>query len=158
MKDFDAKYKVGLESDTILLLKNRYFQESFYRFGPYDYFDNQDYIFKYFKRLPKLNQKNHKEFLQTLPHITNETIIICAYADKTHPDYSKFTKRLAILSLVKEYVENKQLHILLVNDKDIAKQLNLGLESGNVYLLMKSSKNTFKHFDLEVEGKKFVVK
>lgn len=95
--------------------------ETLYKFGPYDYFDNQDYIFKYFRKLSKLNKKTYDEFIKTLSYITSDTIIVCAYVDKEHPEYSKFSKRLAILSLIKEYVDNKQLHILLVNDREIAK-------------------------------------
>ena len=52
---FDKKYQVGFENDSILLMKNRYFQDAFYKVGAEDYFDNQEYIFKYFKKVSKLN-------------------------------------------------------------------------------------------------------
>lgn len=53
LDDFCKKYSVKIERDTILLLRNRYL-EPLYAFNSYDWFENQEYVFKYFKKISKL--------------------------------------------------------------------------------------------------------
>lgn len=58
---FESKYKITIEYDTILLLKNKYIQK-LYNFNANDYFDNRILMLNYFKKINKLNYKKVNEF------------------------------------------------------------------------------------------------
>lgn len=120
MTDFTKKYNVTIERDTIFLLKNRYL-DAFFPFGSYDWFENRDYFFKYYKKINKLNEKNIKSVKQNIGELTSENIIVMAYADKEDKEnYKKYAKTFGKLSLLKEYSDNPSIYTIFVNDKKSA--------------------------------------
>lgn len=58
IEEFETKYQVTLEYDSLLLLKNKNIN-TFYVFTASDYFENKILIFKYFDKIIKINQKYH---------------------------------------------------------------------------------------------------
>jgi len=56
VKKFEEKYKITVEYDTILLLKNKYIPR-IYNFNANDYFDNRIMLLNYFKKINKINSK-----------------------------------------------------------------------------------------------------
>lgn len=118
MNDFSDKYNVRIERDTIFLLKNKYL-EAFYAFGSYEWFENKEYFFKYYKTVSKLNNDNYEAFSKNLNELTHENIVILGYADKSDTEnYKKFSKTFGKVSLLKEYSENPSVHLMLVNSKE----------------------------------------
>lgn len=79
---FDEKYKINIEYDTILLLKNKYIQR-LYNFNANDYFDNRILMLNYFKKINKLNYKKVNEFESILSYLPSTETAVLVYADKT---------------------------------------------------------------------------
>ena len=58
--------------------------------------------------------------------------------------------------MYRDYSENKNIHTILVNDEEIAKQMGL-TQIGQVYLFVKSSKLNRKTSNLKIENLNFQV-
>lgn len=133
MEQFQKDYDVKIERDTIFLLHNQY-MKSFYAFGSYEWFENKEYFFKYFRKITKLNEKNHDLFKNNLYELTSENVILLGYSDKNSKEYKEQSRKFGVMTLLKEYSDNPLIHCMFVNDPQVAKELGLE-KSGDLYIL-----------------------
>jgi len=140
IKKFQEKYQIQVKDDTILLLRNKYLR-SFYQFDAEHYFQRQDFIFKYFRKMQKLDSKKWEEFAFTLPSLNSEGKLILCYAPKDSANYKRLRNRFAVMTFDQNFAENKNLHYLLITDKEVAQKLNLDVtKEGDLFLLSKANK------------------
>lgn len=58
-KKFEEKYGCYIEYDTILLLKNKLIS-AMNAYGAQEYFENKNYLVKYFEKLNKIKADNYE--------------------------------------------------------------------------------------------------
>jgi hypothetical protein len=66
--EFENKYNCYIEYDTILLLRNKYIP-SLNAFGAQEYFENKNYVIKYFDKMNRLSSKNYEVKHKLMPEI-----------------------------------------------------------------------------------------
>jgi hypothetical protein len=59
---FEERYNCYLEFDTILLLRNKYIT-ALSAYGAQEFFDNKEYLVRYFEKMNKLTKKNYDVFI-----------------------------------------------------------------------------------------------
>ena len=53
-QQFEKKYNTKIDDDTLFLIQNKFYSEydsGFYTLGPYEWFEKQDYIIRFFRKL-----------------------------------------------------------------------------------------------------------
>ncbi|EAR83568.3 thioredoxin (macronuclear) [Tetrahymena thermophila SB210] len=157
LNSFMNKYKVDIEEETLFLFKNRYLDLSPFSFN--EYFGDKDAIVKYFREINQLNKSNEREFINSLEYITSETTLIVAYIPKDDPNYERLHERFGALSLLKTYSENKNLHFLLLNDQETAKNIGLNdVKTGDIHLVARKSKMCYNQSTHDVNGVKLNIR
>lgn len=49
--------------------------------------------------------------------MTYENVVILGYSPSDNKDYENHTKKFGVLSLLKEYSDNPNIHLMFINDK-----------------------------------------
>ncbi|CAD8168376.1 unnamed protein product [Paramecium octaurelia] len=156
VRDFEQKYKITIEQDTIMLLKNKYIQR-IYNFNANDYFENRILLINYFKKINKLTQKKLNEFEQILSYLPSTETAVLVYADKSSPQYKNVQTRFCIMQQNDNYQKNEKLHWILI-DKAVAEKLGVeNIQNGQLFFLQKSSKLNNFQSSITINNKKLLI-
>jgi hypothetical protein len=143
-KQFQDKYNSDIETDSILMLRNKYIQ-SFYSFTPEDYFENKEYLLKYFAKINKLSEKNFDKMQDILKFLPASNTIILLYSKKGSKDERNFKRRFNIIQTQPHYSKNSNIHWMLIDDFTAQKLKIENPIEGQMYFLFKTSKlNNYK--------------
>ena len=140
IKNFQEKYEIEMRDETILLLRNKYFKK-FYQYEASHHFGKSEILVKYFRKITKLSAKTYPEFSGGVKYLNNEARIIATYVTKDSPNFKKVRNRFAVLSMDPTYLENTDVHFLIITDPKYAQELKIPTEKeGELFILSKSSK------------------